>query len=122
MVAVEGGFTLERDPDTVRGPDVSFVQRGRLRPEQSRRGFPDLGPDLAVEIRSPDQTWKELEDRARDYFTAGARMVWFVEMDAFLEILRPNGERRRLGLADTVEVDVLPGFRCNVSDFFPEEV
>lgn len=121
-VSVEGGFTLERGPDTVRGPDVSFVQKGRLTREQSRRGFPDIAPDLAVEIRSPDQSWRELEEKAREYFAAGTRMVWFVEMDAFLEILWPDGQRRRLGSHETVEVDdLLPGFRCQVRDFFPEE-
>jgi hypothetical protein len=49
-VAVESGFILERRPDTVRGPDVSFVAEGRLTPGQARRGFPDLAPD-------PWSTW-----------------------------------------------------------------
>jgi len=30
-VLVSAGFTLERNPDTVRGPDVSFVRKGAFR-------------------------------------------------------------------------------------------
>jgi len=115
----EAGYTLERGPDTVRGPDISFVSKARLRPEDDR-GFPDMAPDLAVEITSPNETWRHLEGKARDYFAAGCKMVWFIEIDSFLDVPRPNGERRRLELDYGVEVDdVLPGFRCRVRDFFP---
>ena len=118
-VMTEAGYTLERGPDTVRGPDISFVRKDRLRAEDER-GFPDMSPDLAIEVRSPNETWRELEAKAREYFAAGCRMVWLLEIDRFLDILWPTGERRRLELDDTVEVDdVLPGFRCKVRDFFP---
>ncbi|MGH2518907.1 MAG: Uma2 family endonuclease [Chloroflexota bacterium] len=121
-VSVETGWTLERGPDTVRGPDVSFIRQGRLSNEQASHGFPDLAPYLAVEVRSPSETWRELEEKAREYFAAGCLLVWLVEMDQFVEILTPNGERQRLGLNDTVEFDsVLPGFRCTVRDFFPNQ-
>jgi Uma2 family endonuclease len=121
-ILARGGFILARDPDTVRGPDVSYIRHGRMGAKH-RGAFPELGPDLAVEIRSPHERWRRLEEMAREYFAAGSLMVWFVELDTFLEILRPNGERCRLGLDDVIEVDdVLPGFRCRVRDLFPEEV
>jgi len=123
QISGDSGYILERDPDTVRGPDIAFVRKGRLKARQSRRGFPELAPDLAIEIRSPNETWVELAEKAREYFAAGCRMGWFVEIDAFLELVWPNGERKRLGLDEPVEVDdVLPGFRCKVRDFFPEEI
>ncbi|MFI5267292.1 MAG: Uma2 family endonuclease [Chloroflexota bacterium] len=122
-VLVESGFRLEHDPDTVRGPDVSFVAKGRLTPEQTRRGFPSVAPDLAVEIRSPNDTWDHLDRKAQEYFGAGTKLVIFIEPDTFVELLRPNGERNRLGLDDVIEADdVLPGFRCRVRDLFPKEV
>ena len=55
VVMVESGFLLSRDPDTVRGPDVSFVLRSRAN-TVVRRGFVPGAPDFAVEIRSPDNT------------------------------------------------------------------
>src|SRR5579875_2681542 len=39
-VGIEGGYTIELRPDTVRAPDISFVAKGRIPREQARRGFP----------------------------------------------------------------------------------
>jgi Uma2 family endonuclease len=121
-VAVESGFTLARGPDTVRGPDVSFVARGRISREQARRGFPDLAPDLVVEVCSPSQSWADLRDKAREYLRAGSRLVLLVEADEFAEAWRAGQEPLRLELADEFRAeDVLPGFVCRVRDFFPPE-
>src|SRR4051794_2232498 len=53
-VFIESGFRLAEDPDTVRGPDVSFVAKGRVSKEDMRRGAMNAAPDFAVEIRSPN--------------------------------------------------------------------
>src|SRR5687767_8655533 len=55
-VRAETGFVLSRGPDTVRGPDVSFVAAGRPAGDRSRNGFADGAPDLAIEIISPSNT------------------------------------------------------------------
>src|SRR5882672_2545517 len=52
LVAAETGFTLFRAPDTVRAPDVAFVRRERL-PDPATTGFPEMAPDLVVEVLSP---------------------------------------------------------------------
>src|SRR5687768_8101299 len=52
VLAAETGFKLESNPDTVRAPDVSFVRRDRE--PSSKRGYPAMAPDLAVEVLSPD--------------------------------------------------------------------
>src|ERR1043165_1921410 len=44
---VETGYVLERNPDTVRGPDVSFVRADRV--VKSRKYYSGP-PDLAVEV------------------------------------------------------------------------
>src|SRR5262245_21409297 len=48
-VGVEAGYILAHDPDTMRGPDVSYVQAKRIPPSGVPEGFWDLAPDLAVE-------------------------------------------------------------------------
>ena len=66
----EPGFYLERHPDTVRAPDVAFVQAERAA-HAPARGFYDGAPDLAVEVLSPDDRASEaaMEDRKREgYF------------------------------------------------------
>src|SRR6266550_2285239 len=49
MYTADPGFTLTRDPDTVRAPDVAFISRDSL-PEPEPVGFFDRAPDLAVEV------------------------------------------------------------------------
>ncbi|MHB8618353.1 MAG: Uma2 family endonuclease [Chloroflexota bacterium] len=120
QVSIEAGYRIGRDPDTVRGPDVSFVPHGRLSPEQRRRGFPDATPDLAVEVRSPNDTWKELTDKADQFLEAGTPLVWIVEPDESVEVRRAGLEPVTLGPEDALSAeDVLPGFRCRVRDLFP---
>ena len=122
LVMTDGGFTLERNPDTVRGPDVSFVRKGRLTREQTRRGFPAIAPDAAFEVRSVNDTWAEMVRKAEEYLAKGTHIVVLVEADEYAEVYRPGHEKRRLGLDDVLDGgDVLPGFNCRVRDLFPEE-
>ena len=52
MVAVEAGFCVSHEPDTVRSPDVAFVRAERI-PPGGVRAFFQGAPDLAVEVVSP---------------------------------------------------------------------
>src|SRR4051812_24414815 len=52
VYAAETGFTIARNPDTTRAPDVAFVRHERV-PKTPRRGFFDGPPDLAIEVVSP---------------------------------------------------------------------
>ena len=49
----EPGYRLEFAPDTVRAPDVAWVAPGRIPP--GTQGYPQLAPDLVVEVQSPRQ-------------------------------------------------------------------
>jgi len=119
-ILADAGFTLERNPDTVRGPDVSFVRKGRFPAGPPKRGFPEIAPDLAIEVRSPNDTWAELVQKASEYLARDTRLVLLVEPDEFAEVHRPGQPPVRLGPADTFSADdVLPGFSCQVQDFFP---
>ena len=51
--AAETGFLIERGPDTVRGPDVSFVRKERLVEITHPEKHVPFAPDLAVEVVSP---------------------------------------------------------------------
>ncbi len=50
-VLTENAVTIERDPDTVRGPDISFYSMARV--PNRPHGYNPLPPDLIVEILSP---------------------------------------------------------------------
>jgi Uma2 family endonuclease len=117
------GFTLERNPDTVRAPDVCFVRKGRLSREGSERGYPDMAPDLVFEVRSPNDTMAALRRKAEQFLEKGSEMVVIVEPDKGAEVFEPNRTPRRLGLDDVFEAPaILPGFSCRVAGFFPEHL
>jgi len=117
------GFTLERQPDTVRAPDVCFIRKGRLPREQAERGYPEMAPDLVVEVKSPNDTFGALRRKAQQFFDGGAQLIWLVEPDRFVDVHHPGQEAQRLGLDDVISgEDILPGFSCRVGDFFPEQL
>ena len=63
-----------------RQPDVSFVKQERL-PERFR-SYPELAPDLAVEVVSPTDKYYEtasrIEAKIVEYQKAGVKLVWMV--------------------------------------------
>ena len=116
------GYKLSANPDTVRGPDVSFVSRERDATLKSRRGFIPGAPDLAVEIRSPDDTVAQLEAKAVEYLDAGTQLVWLVHpRSRQVKVHRPGHAPVTLSADDTLDGgDVLPGFTLPLARLFAE--
>ena len=120
-VTLGTGLVTERDPDTVRGPDVAFWSAVRLPLDQPKpRGYPDVAADLCVEVLSPDHRRREMRDKLREYFTRGVRMVWIVDPeDQTVTVYRSPDEGRLLHESTTLTgEDVIPAFSCPVAAFF----
>lgn len=111
-VAVETGYTLARDPDTVRAPDVSFVSHDRIASARASRGYWDAPPDLAIEVLSPDDRRSEIGQKVREYLARGVRLVWVVDPDErTVTVHRPVLEPQILSTEESLEGhDVIPGF------------
>jgi Uma2 family endonuclease len=119
-VGVEAGYTLARDPDTVRGPDVSYVRAERIPSAGVPEGFWDLAPDLAVEVVSPSETAEDVREKVRDFLQAGTPLVWTIYPRTREVIVHtPDGIARTYNIDDTLMYsDVLPGFTCTVAELF----
>lgn len=121
-VYVETGFILERNPgkrDTVRSPDVSFVETARLPEGSSPRGFFEGAPTIAVEIVSPGDLWTKVEDKVRLYLSKGTRAVWIVEPDARTVTVRTADSTSVLQANETLDGgDALPGFQMPLQEIF----
>ena len=78
VFAAETGFILRRNPDTVRAPDASFVSAGRLPPGDLPGGFLEIAPDLAVEVVSPGDTAREVQEKVEDWLRSETHLVWAV--------------------------------------------
>ena len=115
VFAAETGFTLARGPDTVRAPDIAFVRRDRL-PEPATQGFPDLAPDLVVEVLSPDDRPGDVLAKVADWLTAGTRLVWTVDPDQRIaRIYRHDGSETFVAADGALDGEhLLPGFSCSL--------
>jgi Uma2 family endonuclease len=118
-VGPEAGFLLERDPDTVLAPDISFVAAGREWPDDAL-GWPEMAPDLAVEVLSPSNTRREIALKVEIYLRAGVRLVWVADAEARTVVVHAAGRPpRTLGVGDALDgEDVLPGYRLPLADLF----
>jgi len=119
-VLVEAGYLLQRAPDTVRGPDVSFISVARLPPDQIPEQFIPGAPDLAVEILSPGSRWSEVEEKVADYLGGGARLVWLVDSRERRVMVRYPDRPPRIVAADGEldGEDVVPGFKLALAELF----
>jgi Uma2 family endonuclease len=120
FVTAETGFILERDPDTVRGPDVAFVSYERLGGQAPPKKFWPFAPDLAVEVISPSQRPKGVREKVRSWFAAGTRQVWLLyPATRTIYVLSSPTDVQILGPdATLLGGDLLPGFSCPVAAFF----
>ena len=83
----------------------------------------DLVPDLAVEVRSPDDAPGELSAKAHEYLDAGARLGWVVDPPAHtVRVHEPGRTPRVLGMDAALDgSEVLPGFTLPLAELFGEE-
>jgi Uma2 family endonuclease len=97
-----------------RSPDVCWIRRERwetLSPDE-QNGFPPLGPDFVLELRSPSDRLLTLQDKMQEYLDNGARLGWLIDpFERVVYIYRPGKAVERLD--DPREVSgepVLAGF------------
>ena len=115
---VKTGYTLRTGPDTVRGPDVSFVFQPRV--EGRGSGFPVGAPDIAVEVVSPSDTAAEVDRKVAEYLSAGSQRVWVV-YPAGRRVLIHRTDGSILSYTDNdviTDEELLPGFFLPLSDIF----
>ena len=110
-------------PGLIRIPDVAFVAWERC-PDRKvpDEPIPELAPNFVIEVLSASNTVAEMELKTSEYFSAGAELVWLVDLktrgvkvftsaDHF--VMRGEDERLDGG-------NVLPGFELSVRDLFAE--
>jgi Uma2 family endonuclease len=101
-------------------PDYVVVLNATARGFFGNRTFQGA-PDLAVEIRSPDDRPGARERKIAFYLTNGVPMVWDIDPDRRSVTLRTaHGVTQTLTDADTLDGgDILPGLRVTVREILP---
>lgn len=109
------------DPDKVRRPDAAYISYARLTEEMYLApGHTTVCPELIIEVISPNDLAAEVDLKIRDWFAAGAIVVWSVHPEIQrVHVHRANGAIEVFGIADTMtSEDVLPGFRMPLAELF----
>ena len=107
----------------VRIPDVAFIPFGRMPgrtvPDEP---IPSLAPDLAVEVFSKSNTPAEMRRKLREYFDAGARLVWIID-PATRSATAHTSPEQSAAIAPDGKLsggDVLPGFEVALAALFAD--
>jgi Uma2 family endonuclease len=117
---VYGPDTTFKIGNNQRLPDVSFVSASRIPEEGEPEGIWNLAPDLAVEIISPNDLFQKVISKVSEYFAAGVRQVWLISPEHKTVIKHLSATHATI-LSEADELtgdDLLPGFRCQVSELF----
>ncbi len=119
MVAVEAGFCVSNEPDTVRSPDIAFVRAERI-PPGGERAFFQGAPDLAVEVISPSDRASDVIAKARDWLQSGCVGVWVVDpATKTATVYSHQPQALFLSAKDALVCEeLLPGFRLPISQVF----
>ncbi len=105
-----------------RSPDSSWVrlERWESLSVEERQTFPPLAPDFVVELRSPSDRMKKLQDKMQEYINNGVRLGWLIDpQNKRVEIYRPGQAVKVLDFPQSLSgEDVLPGFVLDLSEIF----
>ncbi|MBC8113368.1 MAG: Uma2 family endonuclease [Candidatus Saccharimonas sp.] len=115
----DAGVIVERDPDTVRGPDVAYFD-DVTNADDVLAEYAAIPPVVAVEVLSPEDRVNKVANKVDEYLAFGVRQVWVVDPETKDVAVHRPGQMMRLleGDDELAGGDELPGFSCRVSDFF----
>jgi Uma2 family endonuclease len=125
VFGADAGFRLNEptetsEPPTLVSPDVSVVERARL-PADRPPGFWFVVPELAVEVVSPSDRWRDVEDKIAAYQQAGVPLLWVLDPQTQSVTVYAAGQPARTLRAPDEVLEggaVLPGFHVSLRELF----
>jgi Uma2 family endonuclease len=115
----DSGIQVENDPDTVRGPDVSYHVDEQTADTMERK-YAATPPRLVVEVLSPNDQTTRVNRRISQFLKRGVALVWLVDPEV-RSVTIYRADRYHVVVDETEELtgeEVLPDFRCRVAEFF----
>jgi Uma2 family endonuclease len=113
-VATDSSTGFDLPNGATRSPDAAWVKRTRLATltDEQKAQFLPLCPDFVIELRSPSDNLKTLQDKMQEYTGNGAQLGWLVDpVDRHVYVYRPGIQTECLENPATVSGDPeLPGF------------
>lgn len=92
-VAFDSSTMFQLPNGAFRSPDAAWISYSRwnsLSPQQ-KETFSPICPDFVVELRSPSDTLKSLQEKMQEYIDNGTRLGWLIDpQNQQVEIYRIN--------------------------------
>ena len=114
------GFRLE--DTSMRAPDAAWMLRSRWEQigEAQQEKFIPACPDFVLELRSPNDTLRDQQDKMERYMRNGARLGWLIDpKPRHVYVYRLGAPVERLENPETVSGDpVLPGFSLDLREIW----
>ena len=120
IVTGDAGVVMERDPDTVRGPDVAFYSYQRIPQGPLPEEYWPASPELVIEVRSKLDRWKDIVLKVAEYLIANVLTVAVIDpVSRRVHIYSADNETTILNITDVLTFpDLLPGFEVAVERLF----
>ncbi len=112
------GFTL---PDrSVKSADVAWIAKARWDavPKADRKRFAHICPDFVAEIKSPSDSWTELQTKMHQWMENGCQLGWLIDPEEeTIEIYKPE----TVEIGNWLQLDgeeILLGLQINLKEIF----
>ncbi len=117
IVGADGTCVLSKY--NTRIPDVAYLTE-QADKSQDENQFISGAPALAIEVVSPSNTLREMQERAGEYLDAGARLVWIINPEKkTADMYRTDGQRIAVSGDGVLEgFDVLPELKLPLATVF----
>ncbi|HWL08944.1 MAG TPA: Uma2 family endonuclease [Planctomicrobium sp.] len=114
------GLHVERQPDTILFPAVSYFTQGDRFAESDKEAT-DTVPGLVVELLTTNERRRNINERVGVYLRHGVRHLWLIDPEQqTVHVIRPGASSsQRLNVDDTLIGDsTLPEFKMEVHRLF----
>ncbi len=94
-IAFDSSTVFKLPNGAKRSPDLSWIKNERWETlsKDERVKFPPLCPDFVVELRSPSDSLKNLQNKMSEYLENGASLGWLIDpSERKVYVYRPNVE------------------------------
>ena len=121
VFGAETGFRLAEH--TLLGADAAFLAQEKwLAVEAPERPVP-FAPDLAVEVVSPHDSARQIQDKVDLYLEAGTALVWVIYPDSRKVVVHYPGYSAQTFFEEAVldGGEMLPGLQIPVTKLFPPQ-
>ena len=119
VITGDSGVYTERNPDTVRGPDIYFVGAERVKEAQTD-GYLEIPPDLCVEVISPTDRTRNLAEKVEECLAIGVKLIWVIDpVKKTAHVYRKGREPKVVDKNGALDgEDVLPQFTLGLNELF----